>query len=143
MEPFNFVGTDGRRYVFWLECGEDYLYGRRAWYFEIWPAEVHKPEDFPYEARFELLDDGRLQSSMLDNHGLTWALRIGLSEALFEEVGRRTKCRIVSSRKSGEDQPEYRTILAEKMWKRFQCSGRASYSKIENRYEFIPPGSPI
>lgn len=91
-----------------------------------------------YEAGFVPLGDDCLQVDMLDNHKQEWAMRKGISEAVFREVHRATGATLVSSRPCVESSSERQTEAAKRMWRRFVAAGRAVRLEEEDRWQYVP-----
>lgn len=140
MEAFVYRDSVGTVHRFWLDYREERgPNGVRSWIFDIWRVSQLVCGESPYHARFDEVDGDTVQSAMLDNNGNQWAMRIGLSEAIFDEAHRRLGRRIVASRKWVEGAGEWRTPQADRMWKRFEKAGLAKYARQAGRYVYISP----
>jgi hypothetical protein len=104
----------------------------------VWPTPQIVVGRTPYYACFKLLQDGRLQSSSLENNDNEWAKGIGLGEAVFLEAHRGLGRTVVSSRRWAREGGEWRTDRAQAMWERFRDEGLAVYDAPEDRFTFDP-----
>lgn len=138
MEDLKYIDSHNVAHHFFLVCEEDMEDGRPSWHLSVWPTPEQRLGTAPYFARFDQLEDGRLQSAVLDNNGNGWARGVELSEAVFGYVAQRTGKTIISSRPFVAGGGEWRTPAADSMWRRFLRTGHALELIGEQRFQFVP-----
>lgn len=129
----------GKEHVFWLQVEDPEVSDQpQCWTFRVWRTNTPGPSDDFYEAKFTSLNEDTVFSEYLGNHGHSWAIKKGISEALFEAASAYLTLAIVSSRQSVANSAEWQTSHARNMWNRIVLQGRASFEEDAERYRYIP-----
>lgn len=120
LERLTTTDREGGPHQFWCSVRES----PNEWCVWVWASRDIRQEH--YFARFVALGDDFLQTDALENHEQRWALRKGISEAVFALIHERSGRPIISSRSWREGEGEWRTDLATAMWRRFVREGMAA-----------------
>ncbi len=130
------VGADGESRTFWYDVVEETTPGGSVWHFRV---HRRNPPDYNKDDWFVLgvieFDEGSVRVDMIENRGKEWYRAKGISEAIIIEASRVLGRRVVSSsNKVKVADNEYRTLDAEKVWRRLAAKGQAVYCSTTDRY---------
>jgi hypothetical protein len=105
-----------------------------SWRYEAWdPTRT----DF-FQAIFVLGPAGGLRLSEISHNSMAaYFSARGLPDAVLAHCAQMTNQQIVSSTSADPNAAEYRTLPAEKMWRRLGNVGRAQYNAGEDRHYYV------
>ena len=137
LEPITTKSADGQTHTFW--CSVD---GSPDGEWQVAVFKLDRIEGDFWYGHFVPHGRDQLRCQSVNNQGEVWALRKGISEAVFALVHQRSGKAIVSSRQDVPGTTEYRTIHATRMWERFAWKGLARYDAATARYIMPAEASP-
>jgi hypothetical protein len=136
-----YLETDASTEPFFWSCKESEPWEQpRHWHFLVNPKWPPDPELDFYEAKLTELDTRTVYTEVVDNHSAPWAIKKGISEALFAVMAGILDRRIVSSQREILETAERQSGLAIMMWNRFVRKGLAEYNQASGRYVYLGPG---
>lgn len=144
LKPLTCTGKDGVSRTFYY--GYDPPNKTDAvWHFRV---HLHDPPQSDTDDFFDMvlapLGQNSVYVSMIEHHSLPWYRSKGIPDALIPEAARVLGKTVFSSQsaKRSPSKDQYRTVCAEKMWKRLTTKGLARYDPREDRYLHPPNGQP-
>ena len=139
MTPLICKGAEGIDRTFYLEGEKDEVDSVLSCHVRIHRNNPPDPNSDDWvDLTLQARPEGDLRVTMMRHGSRPWYARMGILDAAIPAAAALFGSKIVSSSNTHrKDEAEYRTVAAEKVWKRLEKAGLARYDRHQDRYYLL------